>query len=62
VETFKIILVVGLLAGAVAVGLAYVASLFGGSAVSGDEIVRNVVLGFIVAAIAVLTVRRRLKN
>lgn len=61
-ETFKIVLVVGLVASAMAVGLTYVISLLRGSTVSGDEIVRNVILGFVVAAIAVLTARRRLKG
>ncbi len=61
-ETLKIVLVIGLGASAVAIGLAYLMSIFHGSTVSGDEIFRYVVISFVVTATALVTVRRRLKN
>jgi hypothetical protein len=61
VETAKIVLVVGLLASAIAIGLSFVwRGLFGGT-VTSDEVAREVILSFVVSATAVIIARRRLR-
>ena len=58
-QTLRIILVVGFLAAAVAVGLAYVVAAFRGTTVTGDEIARNAILSFVIVSAAIVIGRRR---
>lgn len=55
----RIIVVLGLLASVVAVGLAFGFGAIRGTPVTGDEIARHVIVSFVVSAIAVLVLRRR---
>lgn len=56
----RVILVLGVVASLVAVGLAFGFGALRGAPVTGEEIARDVILSFVVSAIAVLALRRRI--
>ncbi len=59
VETLKLIVVLGVLAAGVAIGLAYVVAAFTGGRVTGDEIERHVLISFVIVTATILVLRRR---
>ena len=58
-ETLKIVVVIGVLGAAVAVGLAYILGSVTGGHVTTDEMVRHALLTFVIAAAVVVALRRR---
>ena len=58
-ETAKIVVVIGILASIVAVGFAFAWSRVFGGAVTRDEIVRYIILSFIISATTIAILRRR---
>jgi ABC-type uncharacterized transport system permease subunit len=58
-ETAKLVVVLGILASVVAVGLAFAWSKVFGGVVTSDEIVRYIILSFVVAATTMAIMRRR---
>ncbi len=58
-QTLKLMVVLGLGASAVAIGLAYAWAALSGGTVGGDEIARHVVISLVVMGCAVGVLRRR---
>jgi hypothetical protein len=55
----RLILLLGVLASAFAVGLRYAVASMRGTAVSGDMVARDVLLSFVITTATVLVLRRR---
>jgi len=58
-ETFKIVVVLGVLAAGFAIGLAYLFAAVTGGRLTGDEALRHGILAFVVVAGVIPIVRRR---
>ena len=58
-ETFKFIVVLGVIAAGVAIGLAHLLAALTGGSVTADETARHAILSFLVVAAVIPIVRRR---
>ena len=58
-DTLKLVVVLGGLGAAIAIGLAFLWAAITGGHVTGDEVVRHALITFVIAAAVVLVLRRR---